>query len=269
MASPPSFTVATYNLLADSYIDYAKDYTDVDPAVLNPRHRWPRLIKRVRELDADVLCLQEVEPGFFAELEQALLSAGYIHRWRARAPCKPAGCALFLKSSLVLEKSCSQHFEAGQVLKDKATHIAQHAVIDCVGGYKLLLVNTHLPPDKPEKPIEERFGGKQAEELLTFLRERREAFGYPSIICGDLNATPESDVVKRFLDAEYHELHDRHAPTYGRGRGGPRKLDHIFHSEGLRAEAFPTPTMNLERVPPNETEPSDHLPLVARFTFSR
>lgn len=269
MAAPPSFTVATYNVLADSYIDYEKDYADVDPALLDPRHRWPRLIERIRGIDADILCLQETEPSFIAVLERALLSTGYIHRWHARALRKPAGCSVFIKSSLILEKTFSQPFESGRVLEGEATHIAQHVIIDCLKGQKLLLVNTHLPPDKPEKPIEERFGGKQADELLALLKERREAVGYPAIICGDLNATPESEVVKRFLGAGYHELHDRLAPTYGRGRGGPRKLDHIFHSDGLRAEAFPTPTMNLERVPPNETEPSDHLPLVARFTFSR
>ncbi len=153
-------------------------------------------------------------------------------------------------------------------LEGEATHIAQHGVIDCLEGHKLLVVNTHLPLDKPEKPVEKRFGIKQADELLTLLKERRMMFGCPAIICGDFNAAPDSETLKLFLDAGYHDPHDPQAPTYGRSRRGPRKVDHILFSEGQRVEALPTPVMNLEHVPPNEVEPSDHLPLIARFFFS-
>lgn len=61
--------LCTYNILADGYINPAW-YTGVPAALLQPAPRRAALLRRVTGLDADVLCLQEVEAPVF----QALLA---------------------------------------------------------------------------------------------------------------------------------------------------------------------------------------------------
>ncbi len=71
-----SFTVATYNVLADAYIR-RELYPNTSAAVLEPIARRRALLARLVELDADVFCLQEVERVAFTEISDRLAPLGY------------------------------------------------------------------------------------------------------------------------------------------------------------------------------------------------
>ncbi len=58
------FKVASYNILADSYINPAW-YPGTDAELLDPAHRHPALVERIARMAADVICLQEVESDVF------------------------------------------------------------------------------------------------------------------------------------------------------------------------------------------------------------
>src|SRR6476646_2981540 len=92
-----AFTVATYNVLATAYLGRG-DYSAVPPALLDPRWRVPALVRHVAGLNADVVCLQEVESPAFASLQEGLSALGYdgVHERKAG---KPDGCATFSRTN--------------------------------------------------------------------------------------------------------------------------------------------------------------------------
>ena len=61
------FSVASYNVLASAYIERAW-YRRTPVIALDRAWRVPALVQHVAKLDADILCLQEVEPESFASL---------------------------------------------------------------------------------------------------------------------------------------------------------------------------------------------------------
>ena len=77
MSSP--FSLCTWNILATSYIR-PEYYPNTPPAILDPGWRLPALVRRARELQADILCLQEVEAASFATLRSGLEPQGYAGR---------------------------------------------------------------------------------------------------------------------------------------------------------------------------------------------
>src|SRR5437016_5481903 len=83
------FTVATYNILASSYIK-PEWYAGVSAYLLRPEARVPAVARHVAALDADILCLQEVEPDVFAALASHLDPLGYAGYYE-RKGAGPAG----------------------------------------------------------------------------------------------------------------------------------------------------------------------------------
>jgi mRNA deadenylase 3'-5' endonuclease subunit Ccr4 len=55
-----SFSVASYNVLASAYIQPAL-YRRTSSVVLNSTWRIPALLQHITRLQADIICLQEVE----------------------------------------------------------------------------------------------------------------------------------------------------------------------------------------------------------------
>lgn len=88
-----SFTVATYNILANAYIRPAW-YPHTPPEMLVAAQRGPALVRHIIGLAADILCLQEVEDGMFTALEEGLRPCGYTGHLTKKARGKPDGCAI-------------------------------------------------------------------------------------------------------------------------------------------------------------------------------
>ena len=75
MPKDHGFSVATYNILAGAYIQ--RGYYPRTPAlVLNPAWRVPALTQHVSALQADLVCLQEVEVEVYASLRGSLGALG-------------------------------------------------------------------------------------------------------------------------------------------------------------------------------------------------
>ncbi len=93
-----SFTVATYNVLATAYIK-PEWYPGVPDHLLRPDTRVPALVRYVEALDADVLCLQEVEPDVFAALDDWLGPLGHAGYYERKGRNRPDGCATFVRTA--------------------------------------------------------------------------------------------------------------------------------------------------------------------------
>src|SRR5262249_26840261 len=93
-----SISIASYNILADSYVN-PRWYLNVDPEVLRWERRKFALADRIARLDADILCLQEVEADAYALLERSLAAKGYNGGYAKKGAGKPDGCAIFFKQA--------------------------------------------------------------------------------------------------------------------------------------------------------------------------
>ena len=94
-----SFTVVTYNILANTYIRPAW-YPYTPPEMLVAAQRGPAHVRHILGLAADVLCRQEVEDDMFAALEAGLRPGGYTGHLSKKAAGKPDGCALFFRTGV-------------------------------------------------------------------------------------------------------------------------------------------------------------------------
>jgi mRNA deadenylase 3'-5' endonuclease subunit Ccr4 len=255
-----SFTAATYNVLATAYIrpDF---YPRTLAARLDPSWRVPALVAHVAHLAADVICLQEVEAAPFAALRDGLAPASYEGSYAAKSDSRPDGCATFLHADMLALRD-----ERRLVYADGSGHIALVTRL-ARAGRLLGVANTHLKWDPPNTPVAARHGMRQIDELLATIAADRECEAW--LICGDLNATPESEVIARLQRAGFVAAH-RLLPTAftANSNGVAKTIDYLFHTERLRAVPVAPPPLDGATPLPSPEQPSDHLALVASFDWT-
>ena len=93
----------SYNLLADAYANQediqTTTYHYCSPEHLARPYRQPLLLEEMRAHDADVLCLQEVDLGFYDKvLHPTLQESGYSGCFSVKLG-SPEGCATFYRQS--------------------------------------------------------------------------------------------------------------------------------------------------------------------------
>ncbi len=221
--------LATYNVLATAYIR-ASYYPEVEPRWLDPAWRHPAVVRRVQALEADVLCLQEVEAGVYAALREAL--PDYVWNWLPKSGGRPDGCATAARTVLSTREL---------VYADGSGHVA--LLTEVAPG--LVVANTHLKWHQ---------GLPQITELLRL---------NPQVVCGDLNVTSDDPVLKALCAAGFKD-DGNPAPT-AVANGKAKKIDHVFSTLPMRAE--PPPRVMDHTPLPSAEEPSDHLPLVVQVDF--
>ncbi|RYZ43691.1 MAG: hypothetical protein EOO72_06760 [Myxococcaceae bacterium] len=252
--------IASYNILADAYVK--PEWFPHTPAdVLRPRWRQDSLARRIAGLDADIVCLQEVEPDRFAALQQAMEAHGYSGVLALKQQGRPDGCAVFHRMERCLGHRAHyfrDRLEDGRI----SGHLALVVDFD-VGGDRLRVACTHLRWDRPDRPVEQHQGMQEAAELLEELvRQDPEALW---VVCGDFNAQPGEPLVRAFAAAGLLDAYEgQHQPTCN-ANGRAKAIDFIFHSRELQAQPVRLPELDDRTPMPSETEPSDHLPITARL----
>jgi len=261
------FTVASYNILADSYMNPAW-YPGTDAVLLDPAHRHPALVDRIARLAADVVCLQEVESDVFWLIDERLTAAGYEGKYVRKSGGKPDGCATFLKVDTVALWAVQTLYYADVSGTQPASgHVALIAVVEREGR-QVGIANTHLKWDPPGTPPAKQVGLRQISELL----DGRAALapGCSSwIICGDLNVTPDSTVVQLLQQTGFRDAYagQPHAFTCNANRNA-RRIDFLFHSGDLVAEPADLPVIENDTPLPSAEQPSDHLSISAKIDLS-
>ena len=251
-----AFSLVTWNVLATSYIR-AKYYPRTPARCLDATWRHPAIIARVRSLDADVLCLQEVEPVLFAALRATLEPAGYVGELAQKTE-KPDGCATFLR------KGCLNVIESRRVAyRDGSGHVA-HVVVAHHEEKRVAIVNTHLKWNPPDAPDEQRWSMRQTRELLDLTG----GLGCGGeVVCGDLNVTPESDVVGALRTAGFDDPHRALDARTCNSNGAAKVIDYVL-VRALHATGRPPRAIDDSTPLPSDDEPSDHIPLEARLGWA-
>jgi mRNA deadenylase 3'-5' endonuclease subunit Ccr4 len=262
-----SFRAATYNVLATAYIN-PQWYKGVPAELLRPERRLPALVRHVEELEADLLCLQEVEDETFAALQRHLTRLGYQGLYEKKGRGKPDGCATFFRTARFTPRGIGRldYHDAGRPTEDNSGHIALLLGLEHE-GHLLGVANTHLRWDRPGTPRAEQVGYRQAVALLEACRAftpRCQAW----LLCGDFNRTPEDEVVAMLCAAGFEPAHVTLPQALSCVANGKASvIDYLFHTRQLWARPIAPPALRGDTPLPSAEEPSDHVALVAEFDW--
>jgi endonuclease/exonuclease/phosphatase family metal-dependent hydrolase len=241
----------------------------VPPELLYPAWRVPALVGHIARLDADLLCLQEVEADVFGDLNQKLEPLGYLGRYEPKAGNRPDGCAVFWRTSLFTLRAARRleyhDCEHGPI--QHSGHVAELLALEHEGRL-LGVANTHLRWDRPGTPRDKQVGHRQAVELLEECgRFEPRCAGW--VICGDFNRRPNGEVIATFRQAGYEFAHA--SRPHVRSAVANRRaslIDYIFHSTALQSQPLDPPEVSDATVLPSAEQPSDHLPLAAEMEWA-
>jgi endonuclease/exonuclease/phosphatase family metal-dependent hydrolase len=248
-----AFTVASWNVLADAYIR-PDLYSGCSPEAIDPAVRFGRLLEHIGKMDADVLCLQEVEEEFSQRVALALPAK---HCFAKKGGSRKDGCEIRFRAPVAPGPWDSFRYADG------SGHVAIVAIVPLVPG-GVAVATSHLKWDAPGTDPAKRFGLRQADELIAAMRER--AAGMPWIACGDFNVTADDEVLKRFADAGFRDAYaamPQASTCIANGRA--RRIDFMLYTAGLMATPRPLPLLPDHAVLPSKDMPSDHLPIAATF----
>lgn len=250
-----TFTAVTYNVLAQSFVRRDR-YPQCPPEALDPARRHALLLTRVAALDADLLCLQEVEPAVFDDL-RALLDATHEGAF-AKHGRRPDGVAVFARRS----RFGWLGHEARSAGSGPAALVAELTL----DARPLRVACAHLTWKPDSTPPAEHPGHQQLLDLLA----HRDAVAPDAtwIFAGDFNATAQSAIVSAALDRGLDESCRTQRPWDTCAvNGRPRKLDYLLFSKSrLHPTPGTLPRLTRDTVLPSLTDPSDHLPLEVTFT---
>lgn len=246
--------LVSWNVLADAYV--RPGYFPRTPdRLLAPGARVAKILEKVVGTGADVLCLQEVEPGLVAAIEGlGAFDVRYLQKGRG----KPDGCALVTRRATVVVEEVRE-----LAYPDGSGHVALLARVrtgDCVLG----VATTHVKWDPPETPYAERWATRQLGALIAAMEDGSNG-GIAWVACGDFNVTPD-DPVLALLGARRDVYADTPLarPTVN-ANGLPRRIDYVFVDPRLRAAPRAVREIDATTPMPSTDEPSDHLPIGARI----
>ncbi len=255
-----NFKVMTYNVLAQSYAR-SDLYPGSPPEALDATRRHALLLSRIEGLDADLLCLQELEPGIHDALRGRLETTH--HSFYAQRKGRPEGAAIFARRSRFdLAGHGVLRFEAHRPGDDDLALIATLVAED----RPLHVASVHLPFRPESTPRAEHTGCSQMLELIGY----RDATAPRAtwIFGGDFNATSQSVVLASALERGMEESCRTQRPWDTCAiNGRPRKIDYLLFSKGhLEPHPGVLPRLYRDTALPSLTEPSDHLPLCVDFS---
>src|SRR5262245_28125046 len=257
-----SFAVASYNVLADSYVK-PKWYPGVPAALLVPGARTPALARHIEALGADIVCLQEVEPAVFTAVRKHLEPLGYEGHYARKAAGRPDGCAtLVRRSALAVRRVRTLYYADGRAGQPASGHLALVLALER-DGRLLGVANTHLRWQAPDTPPEERVGYREITQLLAE-RDSLAPGCHGWLLCGDFNTTPDSEVVRTVEAAGFGHAYEGRPGVYSANANRKVKLiDYLFHTRNLQARPADLPPIDNDTPLPSAAQPSDHLAVLA------
>ncbi len=191
-----SISVLSYNLLAYNFTT-PEWFPYCHEQYLAPQYRAPRILNEIEKSNLDVLCLQECDFELFMDYYKPNLEAlGYTCKIKIGSTKKKVAICTAYKSNVLKEEKYLHLNLNDQLasiddsfLKHKEAHVFQFQHIK--SGKSFVLVNTHLFWNPKTEWI--KYG--QLHHILRFI-ENNFHKNLPTIIGGDINSTPDSNVLK-------------------------------------------------------------------------
>ncbi|KAG8467746.1 hypothetical protein KFE25_006798 [Diacronema lutheri] len=238
--------VATFNLLADCWVNQPAWYPSTPGSALEPSARLATAVRAIRSIDADVVCVQEATPAALNGLADGLAGEYTISALCANQPtaaAAPNGVAFLVRERGALGGGRPWTSERLVWDGEGSASAALHATVGgaTVGGggaegVPLAVLNSHLAHGEA--------GEDQARVALRWARDWCRA--HPSgllLWCGDFNLKPSHALVPCIVAAGLRDaLGWSPSPTYfpdqARPGARPSRCDYVL---------FSAHTLSLER----------------------
>ena len=213
------FTVLSYNVLAQHLLEeHTYLYRRAEPDTLDWEKRSERILREVKDTQADILCLQEIQSDHFSNFYVPKLRImGFKGIFKKRTGDKPDGCAIFYRNSkFVLKDSTSVEYCKPNVElldRDNIGLIAlltprilqsrnEHAVNQDLPF--IVVATTHLlyNPRRHDIKLAQLQLLFAELDLIAFNHRGTNSVGnnnllqcyHPTILTGDFNLTPDSSI---------------------------------------------------------------------------
>ena len=296
-ALSPTFSVMSYNVLADVNVIDNGQYRYTPKWALPFSYRFQNIVKEIEFYNPDIVCLQEVDHD--DEIAKYFESKGYGSEFSPRGGRFPEGCQTLYKTDKFTLVDI-ERIRFNQIVEEygvnkrdyKRSNIAQALVFQMNGfNFPLLLGNTHLYWD----PSYEYVKVAQAHYLMHYLDsiKKKHKTDFPTVLCGDFNSNPTSRVYELIVrglpkerakrkDVLLHTHNSKLVSSYKCRNDPPTNfssvftgtLDYIFYSKqnlsltSLLEEATKEfPPLQKYSACPNPAMPSDHVPILATFAI--
>ncbi|NWH33234.1 ANGE2 protein, partial [Chloropsis hardwickii] len=196
------FTVMSYNILSQSLLeDNSHLYKHCRQQLLFWTYRFPNILQEIKELDADVLCLQEVQEDHYrTEIKSSLESLGYHCEYKMRTGRKPDGCAICFKTSKfsLISSKPVEFFRRDIPLLDRdnvGLVLLLQPRFHCKANAAICIANTHLLYNPKRGDIKLTQLAMLLAEIASVAPQKDGSF-CPIIICGDFNSVPGSPLYR-------------------------------------------------------------------------
>ncbi|NXW06726.1 ANGE2 protein, partial [Fregetta grallaria] len=196
------FTVMSYNILSQNLLEGNSHlYKHCRQRLLIWTYRFPNILQEIKQLDADVLCLQEVQEDHYrTEIKPSLESLGYHCEYKMRTGRKPDGCAICFKTSKfsLISSNPVEFFRHDIPLLDR-DNVGLVLLLQPRFHYKtnaaICIANTHLLYNPRRGDIKLTQLAMLLAEIASVAPQKDGTF-CPIIICGDFNSVPGSPLYR-------------------------------------------------------------------------
>jgi len=205
----------SYNCLAEIYAN-SDLYSYCPDWALSWNYRRRNLLREILSLEADVVCLQEIQADHFEEhFNPAMRRAGYegIYKAKMRESMgrkgKVDGCATFyrrdrfqliekheIEYSTVAREKVKEKRLLNRLMKDNVALLV--VLEDTATNSRVCVANTHIFWDPDQTDV-------KLFQVDTFLQEAERYIGprnLPLLIAGDFNSLPESSIYELVVGTE-------------------------------------------------------------------
>ncbi|NWS59128.1 ANGE2 protein, partial [Chunga burmeisteri] len=196
------FTVMSYNILSQNLLeDNSHLYKHCRQRLLIWTYRFPNILQEIKQLDADVLCLQEVQEDHYrTEIKSSLESLGYHCEYKMRTGRKPDGCAICFKASKfsLISSTPVEFFRHDIPLLDRdnvGLVLLLQPRFHCKTNAAICVANTHLLYNPRRGDIKLTQLAMLLAEIASVASQKDGTF-CPIIICGDFNSVPGSPLYR-------------------------------------------------------------------------
>ncbi|XP_061481221.1 protein angel homolog 2 isoform X2 [Rhineura floridana] len=203
------FTVLSYNILSQDLLeDNSHLYKHCRQQILAWDHRFPNILAEIRQMDADVLCLQEVQEDHYGtEIKPSLEVLGYHCEYKMRTGRKPDGCAICFKTSKfrLLSSNPVEFFRCNIPLLDRdnvGLVLLLQPQFSCKAPTAAICVaNTHLLYNPRRGDIKLTQLAMLLAEITNVAKQEDGRF-CPLVVCGDFNSVPHSPLYNFLKDGK-------------------------------------------------------------------
>jgi mRNA deadenylase 3'-5' endonuclease subunit Ccr4 len=244
------FKVVSYNILSDNYLHYG-GYDKLPPNVIEWQFRKDRLLNQIISLNADIICLQEINQQGFEFFLHHLRQIGYEGVFGLNPTHQGDSVATFFDTKKLKYNGHAIHPYpgTGKVFLE----------VKFGGDAPLTVVNTKFKWDQVEKNLDSHAGYQQSKHLLNVLQNTTNLNNV--VLCGDLNMTAQQPHFKLIKDAFKDAFQNQEVYTYQQG-GQLKRIDYILHSADIISKPIITEQKQLLSIP-SVNWPSDHLIVMA------